>query len=62
MIGITTMVATAELACIWKAVDGKPYVGMDMNIRIVNEDHYEYGNDNFTMFADEGKHEKTESS
>ena len=41
--------------------NGKPYVGMNMNIRIVNEDHYEYGNDNFTMFAEEGKHAKTES-
>jgi hypothetical protein len=41
--------------------NGKPYVGMNMNIRIVNEDHYEYGNDNFTMFAEEGKHKKTDS-
>jgi hypothetical protein len=41
--------------------DGKPYVDMEINIRYTNEDHYEYGNDSFSMFADEGKHEKTES-
>lgn len=41
--------------------DGKPYVDMDMNIRISDSEHYEYGNDSFSMFADEDKHEKTES-
>lgn len=41
--------------------DGKPKVKMDMNIRITDEESFEYGNDNFTMFAEDGKHEKTES-
>ena len=41
--------------------NGKPYVDMDMNIRISDTEHFEYGNDNFTMFAEDGKHEKTES-
>lgn len=41
--------------------NGKPYVDMDMNIRIEESEHYEYGNDSFSMFAEEGKHEKTES-
>ena len=41
--------------------DGKPYVDMDMNIRISDSEHYEYGNDSFSMFADEDKYEKTES-
>jgi len=39
--------------------DGKPYVDMEINIRYTNEDHHEYGNDNFSMFA-EGEHLKTE--
>ena len=41
--------------------DGKPYVDMDMNIRISDSEHYEYGNESFSMFAEDGKHEKTES-
>ena len=41
--------------------DGRPYVDMDMYIRISDSEHYEYGNDSFSMFADEDKYEKTES-
>jgi hypothetical protein len=40
--------------------NGKPYVNMNMNIRIINEDHYEYGNDNFTMFAEGEEKDMTE--
>lgn len=39
--------------------DGKPKVDMDMNIRIMDTDNYHYSNVSFTMFADEGEHEKT---
>jgi hypothetical protein len=59
MIGITTMVATAALVC-YRRQDGKPYVTWRSTYAIINEDHYEYGNDNFTMFA-EGEHKKTDS-
>ena len=40
---------------------GKPSVHMDMNIRYTDTDVYDYGNESFTMFADEGKHKKTDS-
>ena len=39
--------------------DGKPSVHMEINIRYLNEDRYEYDDDNFSMFA-EGEHIKTE--
>jgi hypothetical protein len=34
---------------------------MEINIRCMNEDRYEYDDDNFSMFAEEGKHKKTDS-
>jgi len=40
--------------------DGKPSVNMDIKIRYIDEDQYGYGNESFTMFADEGKHKKTD--
>ena len=39
--------------------DGKPSVHMEINIRYLNEDRYEYDDDNFSMFA-EGEHIKTQ--
>lgn len=40
---------------------GKPSVNMDIKIRYTDEDQYEYENESFTMFAEEGKHKKTDS-
>jgi hypothetical protein len=40
--------------------DSRPSVHMEINIRYMNEDRYEYDDDNFSMFA-EGEHKKTDS-
>lgn len=39
---------------------GKPSATMNISIRYTDTDEYDYGNDSFTMFADEGKHKKTD--
>ena len=40
--------------------DGKPSVDLSIHIRYTDTDSYQYGNDAFTMFAEEGKHKKTD--
>ena len=40
--------------------DGKPSVDLNMNIRYTEIQCYDYSNDAFTMFAEEGKHKKTD--
>lgn len=40
---------------------GKPSAHMDMKIRYTDEDQYDYGNESFTMFAEEGEHKKTDN-
>lgn len=40
---------------------GKPSANMNMNIRYVDTDEYQYDNENFTMFAEEGEHKKTDN-
>jgi hypothetical protein len=40
---------------------GKPSVNMDIKIRYTDEDQYDYGNESFTMFADEGDYKKTDN-
>ena len=40
---------------------GKPSVNMDIKIRYTDTDEYNYDNDSFTMFADEGDYKKTDN-
>jgi len=40
--------------------DGKPSVDLSINIRYTDTDSFQYSNENFTMFADEGNHKKTD--